>query len=56
MPGWGKPGGKDYQGRGMLGDENRGTGGERRNRVNAEKAENHDRGKKELRTGNMKTM
>lgn len=38
--------GKTTRGGGMLGVENRGTGGERRNMVNAEKAENHDRKKK----------
>lgn len=41
----------------MLGVESRGTGGERRNVVNAEKAEDHERKKtKTLRRGNMKTM
>lgn len=33
--------GKTTRGGGMLGVENMGTGGERRNVVNAEKAENH---------------
>lgn len=41
---------------GILGVENKGTGGERRNVVNAEKAEDHERKKKKKRRGNMKTM